>query len=349
MISLSNAFKKKYVISDSESYLQLTIMPTEKCNFRCVYCYEDFLIGKMSEDTINGISNLIEHSLPKLKLLTISWFGGEPTLNLKGIRRISQNIMALQKQFDFEQSAGMTTNAYLLDLRLLEEFIDYGIRDYQITLDGEEDSHNTTRVLANGGPTFDRIWNNLLSYRQSEKDFTISLRLHITQDNAESQLGLVKRINKHFGHDNRFSMLIKNIANLGANVGGNNVLDFVPKKEKYLATYEQIKNFASKNNDIKEISATGDTPYICYAAKPRHLTIRADGRLAKCTVMFNDERNDVGRINADGSLDIDGEKFALWTDSFDNLDLSRISCPASSLKKSKYQSNQIEESVVNVA
>jgi uncharacterized protein len=30
----------------SRKVQQLIILPTEKCNFRCSYCYEDFMIGK---------------------------------------------------------------------------------------------------------------------------------------------------------------------------------------------------------------------------------------------------------------------------------------------------------------
>ncbi len=33
-------------------HLGLILMPTEQCNFRCTYCYEDFAIGKMSKSTI---------------------------------------------------------------------------------------------------------------------------------------------------------------------------------------------------------------------------------------------------------------------------------------------------------
>ena len=35
----------------SNEYLHLIVLPTEKCNFRCTYCYEDFLNGKMPLDT----------------------------------------------------------------------------------------------------------------------------------------------------------------------------------------------------------------------------------------------------------------------------------------------------------
>jgi uncharacterized protein len=64
----------------SDRYLKLTILPTEKCNFRCEYCYEDFTHGRMSPSTITGIKNSMEMRAPTLSVLEISWFGGEPLL-----------------------------------------------------------------------------------------------------------------------------------------------------------------------------------------------------------------------------------------------------------------------------
>lgn len=43
--SLKNVYKE----FQTEDLLHLIILPTEKCNLRCVYCYEDFKKGKMSE------------------------------------------------------------------------------------------------------------------------------------------------------------------------------------------------------------------------------------------------------------------------------------------------------------
>jgi len=35
--------------------LQLILLPTEQCNFRCTYCYEDFAIGRMSDAVVAGV------------------------------------------------------------------------------------------------------------------------------------------------------------------------------------------------------------------------------------------------------------------------------------------------------
>jgi uncharacterized protein len=44
---LPNGFTRAQVgAALSPRFQQLTILPTEKCNFRCTYCYEDFELGK---------------------------------------------------------------------------------------------------------------------------------------------------------------------------------------------------------------------------------------------------------------------------------------------------------------
>jgi uncharacterized protein len=55
--------------------------------------------------------------------------------------------------------------------------------------------------------------------------------------------------------------------------------------------------------------------YVCYAAKANSLVIRSDGSLNKCTVALENEKNRVGRVLEDGTLDIDIDKFTLWTGS----------------------------------
>ncbi len=39
--------------------MELILYPTEQCNFRCTYCYENFDIGKMSESVQLSVKKLI--------------------------------------------------------------------------------------------------------------------------------------------------------------------------------------------------------------------------------------------------------------------------------------------------
>jgi uncharacterized protein len=340
MDNLGDNFKKNYIKSTSDGFMQLTIMPTEKCNFRCVYCYEDFKIGKMSKETISGIKSLLSKSAPDLKKLVIQWFGGEPTLNQQGIVEISQHIVDLQNEHKFQYVAHMTTNAYLLDSKMFKQFVSLGITDYQISLDGTAEQHNTTRIKANGTGTFDTIWKNLCSIQKTSEEFKVAFRLHVMQANANSMLELSHMIRKQFGDDSRFTSFIRNIANLGGEKESS-VNSYVPTEKA------QVDELINEMRSIMETDAhvsykkQSNDPYICYAARPRHLTIRADGRLAKCTVMFDDERNDIGKITADGALQIDGNKFDFWTRGFASLNLKELACPKTNLPSLKSQKGEL--------
>jgi molybdenum cofactor biosynthesis enzyme MoaA len=44
-----NGFTSSQIASTlSNRIQQLILLPTERCNFRCTYCYEDFVLGRMS-------------------------------------------------------------------------------------------------------------------------------------------------------------------------------------------------------------------------------------------------------------------------------------------------------------
>src|SRR6266850_5496840 len=142
-----SAFQEELVASFDNDRLHLILLPTEQCNFRCTYCYEDFSIGRMGPETIQGVKRLIDRRLDSLRSLSVAWFGGEPLLARGVIEEISEHIVhALGERPDLHYYADMTTNGYLLDTPAVERLAELGISSYQISLDGPEDLHDQTRV-----------------------------------------------------------------------------------------------------------------------------------------------------------------------------------------------------------
>jgi len=76
-----------------------------------------------------------------------------------------------------------------------------------------------------------------------------------------------------------------------------------------------------------------EEPFICYAAKPNSLVIRADGTLAKCTVALNDPRNRVGVISRDGTVEVDMSKYRPWLVGLEKLDLDVLVCLLQQIRK----------------
>jgi uncharacterized protein len=335
----------------SNRFQQLIILPTERCNFRCTYCYEDFLIGKMKEPVQASIERFMDRRVPELAELSLHWFGGEPLLAKQVVLRLSAHANRLCKEHGVSLIGGLTTNAYVLTPDLFEELLTYEQRFFQITFDGWQDGHDAVRKMANGRGSFDRIWENVCATKRSTRQFKVQIRIHVRRDNHENLEVLLDNLAREIGGDPRYSLDFEHLRNLGG-PGGKSVdrpLSLTELREvevglrnRYdVAIASQRSAFSTPARvagpvggaPIGEVSnqPPGTPPYICYAAKPNSLLIRADGRLGKCTVALDDHRNSIGGINPDGTITIDNEQLRPWLRGLSDLNAGSLGCPLAGL------------------
>jgi uncharacterized protein len=222
--------------------------------------------------------------------------------------------------------SGFTTNGYLLNHDTLYILSKLSPLSFQITLDGDKEWHDQTRLLANKKGSFDRLWSNLIEMRDSKIKFSVTLRLHLHKENIESMRRLCRLIEQELTPDERFSIYFHRITDLGS---GSVSTESVLKKSEYLEAISSITEV--KQADDRPLSEMHLNGYICYAAKPNSIMIRADGSLGKCTVALNDPRNSVGHIKEDGSLDISNAKLQHWFAGYADLSKNTLSCPLASL------------------
>ena len=187
----------------NNNFTSLTICPTINCNFDCPYCFENHYPGKMSEKTQNDIIELTKKLLlySKNKSLHITWYGGEPLLAIDVIESLSKKFLSLVEENKIKYSASIITNGFLLDQEKADILSNYKVTNYQITLDGLEETHNKTRRLANGGPTFDVIINNL---RNNKINGKINIRYNAHKDNVQDfniTKQLIYNISKQSGNN----------------------------------------------------------------------------------------------------------------------------------------------------
>lgn len=316
--------EQQIISAISPGILDLHLLPTEQCNFRCTYCYEDFQVGKMTNKVMNGVKNLIHKRMPDLHQLRLSWFGGEPLAAADIVLDISRFASDLADKYGCWTHFGMTTNGYLLNPKRFEQLIRANITGYQISLDGPEAFHNKTRLRADGGNTFARIWHHLLAMAETRYDFEVILRLHVTPDNYKAMPELLEQIKNQFKHDKRFKVFLKAIANLGGNKGGTFEVLTGQTKQIILS---QLTEILGNEIAIHQLS-TSTTPYMCYASAQNAWVVRANGTLAKCTVSFDDDRNKVGYLHEDGTMTLEKEKIQLWLRALHNKDAKIAGCPA---------------------
>lgn len=314
--------KQALAASLSKEQFHLIIYPTEQCNFRCVYCYEDFEIGKMQPWLIEATKILMSKKAKTLKVLSLSWFGGEPLLAKEILFELAEHALYLSKKYNFKLAGDLTTNGLLLDIKTLSRLVVLKQNLFQISIDGDKDFHDKTRVTRTGRGSFDKIWARLIAASETDLDFKITVRVHITDLNQDSVLLFCERFDKYLSSDPRFILFFKAIENLG----GDNSDNIKPLTDQRTA-----KKFAKiqteKYNNSVNLNKNGN--YICYAGKPNSLAIRANGELNKCTVALSDEKNRIGKINSDGSLTIDNQKISTWIKGFTTLDSWQMGCPLS--------------------
>ncbi len=159
-----------------------TICPTMGCNFDCPYCFEDHGRGKMSQEVQDDIIALAERMMnaSNAKNVHVTWFGGEPLLAADVIKSLSTRLMKLVEERGGEYRAGIITNGYLLTQEIVDMLDAVKVNNAQITIDGLGATHDATRYLRGGGPTFDRIVANL---RNLKLPFTISVRHNVHEGN----------------------------------------------------------------------------------------------------------------------------------------------------------------------
>jgi uncharacterized protein len=331
----------------TDSTLELIILPTEQCNFRCKYCYETFEKGKMDTTIQNALIKYVRKNIHNFTALHVIWFGGEPLEAMDVISFLSEEFIKICKTARKLYSASMTTNGYHLTLDVYKKLCAYYVNNYQVTLDGLETEHDSQRVLANGGGTFKKIVENLMDIKNNTRPFNTSfiLRTNFTRRITDNIENYIQFYSANFGNDPRFSIYV----HIASDWGGERVkeLDNVLLTEKNAYT-EILKSIQRQNiqlNYTLHYSFLGGKNRVCYAARKNSVVIGSDGILYKCTADFTFEQNKVGAITFSGDLEFNDNHY-LWLSGIHEVDKKcqtcffgacclSMGCPAVRVKGSK--------------
>ena len=311
-----------YKNSEEESYQSLLrysslynsgtniiLMPTEQCNFRCTYCYENFEKPKMSKETVENIKGYLLRNVSRIKKLSIDWFGGEPLCAVNLIEEIMQYCKDTFKKVGTPVISTMTTNGYLLTPELILKLIKLNIVGYQITIDGVERIHDKQRKLYNGEGTYKQILGNLIDIKNTLQTgvVQICIRVNLNATSVQYVEELFEVFKEHFECDKRFSLSLRYVRDLK---GDGNTADIIDEDSVMLKVYEKAYKIIPRlltSHFLNMLDSSG----ICYAGKPNSIVIGADGSLYKCTVHFNDDINVGGKIDGN-RLNVDEKKLAKW-------------------------------------
>ena len=293
--------------------LDLTLLASEDCNFRCLYCYEKFARGTMKPEVRQGIKEYVKKRLPSLRALTVGWFGGEPLYGFSAIEELAPFFWEVAQESSLTFLSHMTTNGYLLTPDVAEKLLAWRVNQFQITLDGPPTCHDHSRPTRDGAGTFDVILENLRALRQRPEEFRVELRVNFSPENSHGIGEFLELIERDLERDERFHMRFRPVGKWGGERDDQLQVCGFGEGEQMLHEFERAaRDMGLRLADgFKSTSSFGKQ--VCYAARPYHLLVGATGKLMKCTIMLDqDERNVVGHLGADGTATIDAVKFSRW-------------------------------------
>ena len=274
----------------------IVISPTLECNASCHYCFENKVRHNDNLYDIEKIKSIILKNILSAKLLTLQWFGGEPLLKKDFVLRMSENIKLLCKTKSIDYTASIVTNGFLLTSELAHDLSRVGVRQAQITLEGDKLFHDKVRHLKDGNGTFDKIIENIISIGSL---MSISVRVHVVPYNIKSVLSLLEYLGQRsvgtYIKEIYFSPLF-NYRTCSTNV--NFVHD--DKKHFTVESFAKIEPLfyqcAKKNNlplpDLFNVSFD-----VCTAVRAHSVMIDYNGNLKKCYFELGNNSEFIGKLS----------------------------------------------------
>lgn len=291
-----------------DNTLELCIMPTEQCNFRCIYCYENFLIGNLKKENIESLLLWLKKNIRNYNGIRVSWFGGEPLLALGNIYYISEKIIEICNKNHVPYAASITTNGYLLTKDVFKKLLSYKVLSYQITIDGNKENHDKNRKMINGSGTYDVIMNNLSDISKNIKSgiFRVILRNNITMESLNTLNQFIDEMFERFKEDKRFGFYFRPVGKWGKkeiDIDGSEMLNSLDDMFNIILSSDKTLNYLPYKSMLEE--------QMCFAQKRNQFVVRGDGRIAKCTMLLESEKNNIGNIE-NGKIFIDEYKVSKW-------------------------------------
>lgn len=279
----------------NESNYHLTINPTMNCNFKCWYCYEGHIVGsKLDNSVLEKVKLFITNktNAEQLKSFTLSWFGGEPLLYYKdNVRPVIEHAYERCKERDIKLNCNFTTNGFLINDKMIEDFIKFEIRGLQITLDGNREAHNLVRFVHKNRGSYDEILTNI--FKLARNGIYVAARINYTKDKLHTVDDIY---NDMVALEPEFRRSVK--------------VDFqrVWQTEDTKESREKVLILMNKFSDAGFLvsSVISNVDYVrgsCYADKKNQATINYDGNVFKCTARDFDPKTREGVLGDNGEIE----------------------------------------------
>ena len=306
---LRDYYITKYMTSPR---LHLVVHTTRNCNFRCTYCYMNHKNERISKDAQDGIINYIRKNIHRYMSVHISWFGGEPLMEMGAIEYISKEVIDICSKASRPYTSSVTTNGYYLTPKNIETLLKCKVRNFHLTIDGTKETHDKQRVLIDGSPTFDRIIENLLYIKNDvpTRALAVSIRTNMTKQHESTLSSYYDFYNCLFGDDGRFSLQVKPVADYGGDRVKAIENDLLPNM---CCIYDSLSKLNGKIKFYWNMQDLSIGSSVCPSRMHNKYTIGCDGSVHKCDEDVGEiGEKPIGHLYSDGTMKLDEVACAKW-------------------------------------
>lgn len=156
---------------NDNSIIRFIISNTNACNLACRYCYNRFTENRdafsdyfsLDKEQIKRAMELLSEMSGEYDELELLFIGGEPLLRFDLIREAAELRMTMAELKEKYVRIFLITNATLLNDEIYQFCSENNIH-IKISLDGNRELHDRSRVFPNGGGSYDAALSRLPGY-----------------------------------------------------------------------------------------------------------------------------------------------------------------------------------------
>jgi uncharacterized protein len=285
----------------------LTVGTTITCNMGCPYCFEfvkpnhTLKDDRVKKHTVDYIEQIILGADRKIHSLSVTWYGGEPLINVKAIRDLTQGFLELTAKHGVSYDAKIITNGIYLTEENVRMLIDCKVSSAQVTIDGSRKVHDKKRPLKQkNGENYFKILKHLSLLPEG---ININVRINVDKEVAESvehlldDLGAFKiwpHKHKQFNFDPAWLRSYEEIKLTDDEKETRMHVDefFEFKQQFRLSLLRRLNEWISKNS-AKQARLKWDLPKYqstCATwASPVSLVVDPNGYIHKCWETIHDD------------------------------------------------------------
>lgn len=184
-----------------------TMVITNRCNLRCVYCYENNPQPSVDDDVSMSLQTAratIDYVLASADrkrqavdddTCLVNFFGGEPTVAWSVLRDSIEYARAQSGELNLRLRITLSTNGYLSRQRL--DWLLDRVDAFNLSIDGPREIHDSSRPTVSGAGSFPRVLQTAEAIFKANPE-KLLLRVTISRDSVEKMPEIARFLSDNF-------------------------------------------------------------------------------------------------------------------------------------------------------